>query len=295
MTRRAATGLGFGAIALWALLALLTDLTGDVPPFQLAALTFGLAAIAGMFASMARGALRPAFRQPLLVWSIGVGGLFGYHFLYFTALRAAPPAEASLIAYLWPLLIVLGSTLVTKEGLKRHHLVGALLGLSGAVVLVSGRVGLSAHSDHLAGYGIALAAAFVWSGYSILSRRVSQVPTEAVTGFCIATAVLATFAHLAVEPTVWPREMTAWAAIVGLGLGPVGLAFFLWDVGMKHGDISLLGAASYLAPLLSTVLLVIFGRAELTWTLTLGCLLITLGALISAATFFRRPRSPVSR
>ena len=287
MTRPAATAFGFGAIALWALLALLTDLTGLVPPFQLAAMTFAVGGTAGFLASWARGALGPAFRQPPQVWAIGVGGLFGYHFLYFTALRAAPPAEASLIAYLWPLLIVLGSTLVTKEKLKRHHLLGAVTGLIGAVVLVAGRSGLTVQTEYAAGYGIALAAAFVWASYSILSRRISDVPTDAVTGFCLATAFLAALAHIALETTVWPEDPLAWAAVLGLGLGPVGLAFFLWDAGMKRGDISLLGAASYLAPLLSTIILVSFGRSDLTWSLAIGCALITIGALISASDLLR--------
>ena len=35
-----------------------------------------------------------SLRQPLVVWLVGVGGLFGYHALYFLALRFAPPAEA---------------------------------------------------------------------------------------------------------------------------------------------------------------------------------------------------------
>ena len=63
MTRPAATAFGFGAIALWAILALLTDLTGQVPPFQLAAMTFGIGGVAGLAASWRRGALGVAFRQ----------------------------------------------------------------------------------------------------------------------------------------------------------------------------------------------------------------------------------------
>ena len=168
------------------------------------------------------------------------------------------------------------------------------MGLIGAVVLVAGRSGLTVQTEYAAGYGIALAAAFVWSGYSILSRRVSNVPTDAVTGFCLVTAGLAALAHIAIETTVWPADALAWVAVAGLGLGPVGLAFFLWDVGMKHGDISLLGAASYLAPLLSTIILVLFGRTDLTWPLAAGCALITLGAAISASDLLRRRRQNTS-
>ena len=69
---------------------------------------------------------------------VGVGGLFGYHALYFLALRFAPPAEAGLLNYLWPLLIVLFSSLLPGERLAPHHVIGALLGLAGTVLLFAG-------------------------------------------------------------------------------------------------------------------------------------------------------------
>ena len=290
MRRELATLFGFGAIFLWSLLALFTDLTGAVPPFQLAALTCAIAGASGLGVMAPRKRTFEVFRQPISVWMIGVGGLFGYHLLYFTALRSAPAAEASLIAYLWPLLIVLMATLVTGEALKKSHILGATLGLGGAALLVGGPDGFAPDPAYAGGYAIALAAAFVWSGYSVLSRRISDVPTDAVTGFCLATALGAVVMHLAIEDTVWPASGTAWLAIVGLGLGPVGLAFFVWDIGVKKGDLALLGAASYCAPLLSTLLLVLAGRTEATWSLGVGCALITAGAIIAASSELQRLR-----
>lgn len=287
MPKTFATLIGFAAVLLWALLAILTDLSGAVPPFLLAALTFGIGGVAGLVVTVVRGGLG-RLRQPLPVWLLGVGGLFGYHFLYFSALRNAPAVDASLIAFLWPLLIVLGATLVTGERLKAHHLIGALLGFGGAFLLVTRDSGLSFDRQYAFGYGLALAAAFVWSSYSVLSRRFAHVPTDAVTGFCLVTAVLAALAHVAFEGTVWPTDTVQWASVIGLGLGPVGLAFFFWDVGVKHGDISTLGAASYAAPLLSTLILVLAGAAAPSWTIAAACLLITGGAAIAAKDTFRR-------
>ena len=79
-----------------------------------------------------------ALRQPPLVWAVGVGGLFGYHALYFLALRFAPPAEAGLLNYLWPLLIVLFSSFLPGERLAVHHVIGAVAGLAGTVLLLTG-------------------------------------------------------------------------------------------------------------------------------------------------------------
>ncbi|GJE37176.1 aromatic amino acid exporter YddG [Methylobacterium persicinum] len=274
-----ATMIGFGAILLWSLLALFTSASGGIPPFQLAAITFLIGGAAGSIGVLLRPGRAGALRQPLSVWLLGVGGLFGYHALYFTALRLAPPAEAGLVNYLWPLLIVLFSAwLPGSRGLRPGHLLGAALGLAGVGVLFVGR-DIAFAAAALPGYAAALAAAFVWAGYSVLSARAGAVPTEAVAGFCLATGGLSLLCHLALERTVWPQDPTSWAAIVLLGLGPVGAAFYLWDIGCKRGDVRLLGVAAYAAPLLSTLVLVAAGYAPARPALALSCLLIVAGAL----------------
>jgi drug/metabolite transporter (DMT)-like permease len=281
---RSATLIGLGAIALWSVLALLTASAGAVPPFELAALTFAIGGGCGFVYAAARGRLA-ALRQPWRVWAVGVGGLFGYHALYFAALDRAPPAEASLVAYLWPLLIVLFSGLLPGERLRARHLVGAALGFAGAATLFAARAAdFGAHpleAGVATGYALALGCAFVWSGYSVLSRRLKAAPTESVAGFCLVTAALATLCHFAFETSVTPAGAAQWAAIIGLGAGPVGLAFYVWDYGVKHGDISLLGVAAYAAPVLSTLILVAAGFAPATLSLALACALIVGGAVVA--------------
>ncbi len=282
-SKRAATSIGLTAILMWSALAALTVATGQVPAFQLAAMTFALGACAGVMSWLLRGAAGwRALRQPFHVWLVGVGGLFGYHALYFLALRFAPPAEAGLLNYLWPLLIVLFSAALPGERLAAHHVLGALLGLAGTVVLFAGR-GLSAVDwSHAPGFAAAFVAAFVWALYSVLSRRLAAVPTDAVTGFCAATALLAGLCHLLLEKTIWPQTLSQWLALVALGIGPVGAAFYTWDIGMKRGDIRVLAAASYATPLISTALLIAIGAAQPTASLALAALLIASGGLIAA-------------
>lgn len=290
MSRHLATAIGSVAILLWALLALLTAASGQVPPFQLAAMTFAIGGLAGLAGWCLRGTSGAVLRQSWRVWALGVGGLFGYHFLYFTALRNAPPAQASLIAYLWPLLIVLSSARATGERLQPAHIIGAGLAFVGAALVVTGGGGVGFETRYLPGYAIALAAAFVWTGYSVLSRRHAAVPTDIVTGFCLVTAVLAALCHLALEATVWPSGAGEWLAVLGLGIGPVGLAFFAWDIGMKKGDMPLLGAASYAAPLLSTLILIAVGIAEPHWSIALAAALITVGAALAAMPMLRQAK-----
>jgi len=288
MSSTRATVLGFSAILMWSLLALLTAASGRMPPFQLAAMTFLIGGLIGAATWIVRPAGIAALWQKPEVWALGLFGLFGYHALYFMALRMAPPAESGLINYLWPLLIVLFSSFLPGERLRAHHVIGAVLGFVGTVVLIGGRAQLGLAADYMPGYAAAFVAAFVWAIYSVLSRRFASVPTDAVAGFCIVTAILAALCHLAFETTVWPSHATEWLAVLGLGLGPVGAAFYVWDVGMKRGDIRVLGAASYAAPVLSTIFLVLAGYAEPTLSLVVAAVLIAGGGLIAAKDMIRK-------
>ncbi|MCO8144006.1 DMT family transporter [Rhodovulum tesquicola] len=281
MSRSRATAIGFLAVLLWALLALLTVGSAPVPPFQLNAICFAIGGAVGLVWVAATGEARLLVRVPLRVYAFGTAGLFGYHALYFSALRLAPAAEAGLIAYLWPLLIVLFSGLLPGERLRAGHVFGALAGFAGAALIVArGAAGFDGAA--LPGYGLALLCALTWSSYSVLSRRLGEIPTASVAVFCLATAGLSLPLHLVLEETVWPESGVGWFSVLALGLGPVGLAFYVWDIGVKRGDIQLLGVASYAAPLLSTMVLVGAGISAPTPVLVAATVLITGGAALAA-------------
>lgn len=281
MSRKQATLIGFSAVALWALLALLAVGSAPVPPLQLNAICFAIGGVIGLVWIAATEGFGVLKRISWKVYAFGTVALFGYHLLYFSALRLAPPAEASLIAYLWPLLIVLFSGLLPGEKLRGLHVVGALIAFAGAALIVT-RGGISARSEALPGYGLALLCALTWSGYSLISRRLGQVPTAAVAVYCLATAALSAVAHFALEDTLWPVGARGWISVLALGIGPVGLAFYTWDIGVKRGDIQMLGTASYAAPLLSTIALIIAGVAAASPVLVLAAAMIAAGAFLAA-------------
>ncbi|SOC43664.1 drug/metabolite transporter (DMT)-like permease [Rhizobium subbaraonis] len=276
-----ATLIGFSAILMWSLLALFTTASGKMPPFQLSAICFLIGSLPGLVVLALRPKRMALLRQPAKVWVVGIAGLFGYHFLYFTALRNAPAVEAGLIAYLWPLLIVVGSATLPGEKLRWYHISGALAGLAGTFLIVA-RNGLSFDGAYTIGYAAAFLCAFTWAGYSLLTRRFEAASTDVVTGFCLATSVLSLLCHLGLETTVWPETGFEWFAVAGLGLLPVGAAFYAWDFGVKNGDIQILGAASYAAPLLSTLNLILMGYAEPSWRIAIACVLVTGGAVLAA-------------
>lgn len=284
MTRAKATSIGFIAVFLWALLALLTVGSAPPPPLLLNTLSFGIGGIIGLIWVWTTGRFAQMRQVPVRVYIIGALGLFAYHLMYFSALRLAPAAEAGLIAYLWPLLIVVFCGLLPSERLRTGHVIGALLGIAGTALIITGGTELS--GEHLAGYFLTLLVAFTWAGYSVFSRLAGTAPTASVAVFCLATSALSLSFHFLFEETLLPQTTLGSASVIGLGLGFVGIAFYVWDIGCKQGDIRLLGNSSYAAPLLSTLALILTGFAVPSMILLWVALLITGGALVAARASF---------
>jgi drug/metabolite transporter (DMT)-like permease len=273
-----ATWLGGLALLLWALLALLSRAAASLPPFQLAAMTFAVSGGLGLTWLWATRGL-VALRLPPLAWLHGVGGLFGYHALFFAAMARAPAAEANLLNYTWPLLIVLLSAPLLGLRLTVRHVLGVIAGLSGSLLLLAQGTNFTAGA--LLGYVCAMGAALTWALYSVIARRMRAVPTEAVIGFCAISSILAAGAHILFESTVVPDRETL-LAVVALGVGPVGAAFLLWDFAMKRGDPRLLGSLAYATPVASTIILGLAGFAPLSLSTVAATLLVVAGGWFAA-------------
>jgi drug/metabolite transporter (DMT)-like permease len=277
-----ATLSGSGAIVLWSSLASLTVLKGAVPPLQTTAIAFAVGGLVLIAAAAVRGRLNYLVPTRASL-ALGIYGLFCYHALYFAALSLAPAAEASLIASLWALFTVVFSGLLPGQPLRLRHLVAALIGLAAATLLVWNSLGVDTAASHRPlGFVLAFGCALIWSSYSVASRLFAAVPSDSIAVPCLITAGLAAILSLAFETWVSSPPALSWLALVGLGVGPVGAAFLLWDVGMKGGDVSLLGVLSYAAPVLSTGLLVVLGLAEPTLELALACALMVIATAIAA-------------
>ena len=283
LNKTKATLVGFAAVIMWGFLAYLSKSAEAIPPLQLNAMGFFIGGLVGMASWPFRtGVYKVLFGQKWQVWALNVGALFGCHLLYFIAIRNAPAVEVSLLAYTWPLLIVVFSAFVPGEKLRWYHVVGVMLGVIGAFIVIGkGQFSLLSNGLQL-GHIIAIPYAIMWAGFSVLIRKYGEVPSDIVAGFCFAAAALSGVAHFMVEPTLWVLSSAQWFAVIALGLLPMGLAFYAWDFGMKHGDRMILGVSSYAAPLLSTLVLLASGFAVFHWSIAVGCLLITFGAIVAA-------------
>lgn len=280
---RKAFALAIFTLLLWSLLAYFAARLSYLPSLWNLGIAFSVGGLIG--------GLRPAaWKVSPKVLLVGVYGIFGYHYLYFLAFRIAPAVETNLINYLWPLLIVLLSPLIVPgTPLRLHHIIGGLMGLAGALLILSGGK-LHMEIQYLQGYLLAAGAAIIWATYTLLTKRLQPFPNASVGAFILLSGLLALSAYFVESgsfhmPTPRPVD---WLIILLLGLGPMGLAFFSWDAAVKLGDPRIIGALSYLTPLTSTAILVIFGDHSLSWTSLLAMLLIVGGAITGSWDVLRR-------
>jgi len=273
---RYATYYALGAIASWALLAALGVALRSVPPFLLT----GIALVIGSIPTWPLVARRPAsWKIPGRTLALGVTGLFGFHFLLFLALRTAPPVQANLVNYLWPLfIVVLSPVLLPGMTLRPLHVLAALLGFAGAAVAILGR-GHDIEGAWSWGYLLALASALIWACYSLLTRRVPPFPTAAVGLFGLVSGLLSLLCHALLEPAT-VLGSNEWLLLAVAGLGPLGAAFLMWDKALKLGDPRQIGILSYLTPLSSTAVLMVTGAGPFDWSIALAAAMIIGAAII---------------
>ena len=284
MSKQSATGCGVGAVLMWGLLALLGSSTTSIPPFQLLFICFLISAGLMLFQRLMQ-------KKSLLVkpelsprsWLFGIVGLFGFHFCYFIALKLAPALEVSLIVYLWPLLL---TVLVAQQGSRLIAFIGGGIGFVGIALLILSKDNVVAANSNFPaaeqtlGYVLAFSCAGIWSCYS---WYLSKVPgkVEDVGWLSLAVAGFSLLAHLLLEPVNWQLSANEWLGALLLGLGPVGGAFYLWDIGMKGGNQTLLASFSFAAPLITAISLVIAGVSDWSLEILLALGLVMLGAGIA--------------
>ena len=258
-----ATLIGFSAVAMWALLALLTDASGAVPPFLLSAITFAIGTCVGLAARLVSPRRRARRKDP-------VAGLADRH---------CGPVRLPLLLFHRAAQRAGGGGQPDRLSVAAAHRarLGADAGREAALESCRRRAARACRhgADRHQGRRrfpstAATCSAMRWPASAPSSGRPIRccrgafptVPTSIVTWFCAATSALSLACHFALEETVLPQGAGQWLAVLGLGLMPVGAAFYAWDHGVKRGNIQVLGAASYAAPLLSTLVLIATGFAE---------------------------------
>ncbi|SBS30260.1 Aromatic amino acid exporter YddG [Marinomonas spartinae] len=292
-----ATGIGFIAIFLWSSLALFTSQIGSVPPMLTIAITFSMASVFLTIVYFVRGELVQSWKDtPLKSMLLSGASYFFYHFFYFYALQHSPTLLAGILAYSWPLLIIMCLSSRKLSTFNWSHFIGGIIALMGTGLMIHSSTQMSTildtTSNHntstsptILGYFSAFIASLIWGSYSLANRRHSSVPSSCVLWNCIVAALFSVSFHLVLEPHVYNFSQDTWIAILGLGFGPIGVAFLCWDIGTKRGDLSLLGVLSYTAPALSILWTALFGEQTIVNEQIIAGAIVVIGVLIA----FYRP------
>lgn len=277
-----ATIFGIIAIIMWSTLAILGVNTQNIPAFQLLFVCFSISSLLMFIKRFITH--KPLIQKPKLncrQWLVGIVGLFGFHFCYFIALKNAPAIEVSLISYLWPMLLAL---FISNRTNIIPSLIGGIIGFIGVAIIITGGKSFSFNFNFLSGYLLALCCALLWSTYSWFQSR-SDNQIDDIGWLSLVVATLSLFMHLLFEQSQWHFSVQQWISLVLLGLGPVGGAFYLWDIAMKKGNKKLLVSISYSTPLLSAMILALAGLAEWSNSILLSLSCILFGGLIANSKF----------
>ncbi len=282
-TQARAAYLALGAVALWASVAALGVELARVPPFLLTGAALLIGSLMALPMSVRGGRLDVRLlRAPLPALAVGVTGLFGYHFLLFMALRTAPPVEANLVNYVWPLLIVvLAPVVLPGVRMRVRHVGAALAGFGGAALAIAGGGAggaIASGEGAWVGYLCALGGALVWALYSLMTKRLSAVPTTALGSVLFVSGLLSLGCHALLEPPVALSAQEIGLLVV-MGIGPLGAAFFLWDAALKRGEAATIGLLSFITPVVSTTILLLM-RGEVPGLHVVGAAVVIVGAAV---------------
>lgn len=275
-----ATLLGYMALAMWAGSGVLASSVIRIPTFEVLSIAFSMSfGLTALMLTM-RGQWHKV-KQPLTLWVIGMIGVYGNDALFISAFKYAPAAQADLINYLYPILIILFASLLPNEKLSAKYIVAAILGFSGTYLVITNGDNFSGfHLKYMPGYLLALLDAVVWSVYCLAARYYKNTPTEMVGMYCGCGLVLSLIAHVSFEPTVMPHLIELIVMIV-MGLTTQGSAYFLWDFGIKKGNFRFLSIIAYANPVIAVFLLILTGKSTYSTILLVSTLLIALGGLVA--------------
>ena len=269
---------GVVALVLWSFSAVSVCLLAHIPVFQLAAIVGGI----GVTVTAVRITLIGKWsemRQPLHFWVFGIF-LIGFNeWVYLFALKNAPPEQADLINYLWPLLLLLSVGLLPKERISLVSLIGAAIGFAGIYILLTwGGKGGVFRGEYLWGYVAAFLAAISWVVYILFSKSNPHKSPEFVGLYFGGMALFCGVVHFQYEQTVIPT-LFEWTVLAFTGIAIHGSAFPLWDFAMKKGAFDFLSMLSYFTPISSILILILFGQVEGTAGLGIACVFVTFGNL----------------
>ncbi|RWI85432.1 MAG: hypothetical protein EOR22_31040 [Mesorhizobium sp.] len=274
------TAIGLMAVPLWALWPLLAAISSDgLPTFQFSAINYAVAASTLFALSRRRASKAQMITQRLVpVLMVGLGLLIG-NVLFLYSLKFIAPAQSNIIVYLWPVMVVALAAALGLMAFSARHMFSVAMALVGAVLVI----GPDLAAGSWQGVALAFGSGFAWAIFCVY--RIWQGPDApdalipGLTVSCFAAAIV----HFMVETTAFPTPLSLFG-VVFTGVFPLAIGNLCWDYGLRRGDKVVLAVSAYATPLVSTLILVAFGFAQLTAAILVGATLIVGGGLVSRPT-----------
>jgi drug/metabolite transporter (DMT)-like permease len=266
--------LGCLALVFWSSMPLLTTFVNGIPTFEILMIAYLISfLLTAIKLNVTNEWIK--IKQPLTIWTIGVLCIFGNESLFISAIKQGPAEQMTLIFYLWPSLVFIVSYSLFKEKLSERYVLACIIGFIGVYLALTNDYHFHLEKKYIYGYELAISSAMLWSIYTIALRYYENLPYELTGVFFGFGAVFSAFIHFSVEKTILPN-LTQLLTIVIMGLTTQGLAYILWDRGVKKGNYNLLYLLSYLNPLISSGWLFLFKLGQPTTTFVFACCLVIL-------------------
>ncbi len=219
------------------------------------------------------------------MWAFGIMGIYGANLSFVYAMQCAPPEKVDLINYLWPILVTILSPLVFKAKVNFLSMLGVAIAFAGIFVVLTNGASLAGFEmQYWPGFLLALLNVIFWGTYVIVSKKNSTVPNEMIGLYCGIGAICSLIIHCYTENFLLPSNKEL-VTMITIGLTGQGLAYILWDYGIKSGHYYLLCTLSYFTPILSILLLVKFQYTMASDHLWIAATLVSLGACLAEPKF----------
>jgi drug/metabolite transporter (DMT)-like permease len=278
--RRATIG-GMLAVFFWSFAAPTIAVAEGVSPFLFVSIehTIALLVFSLRWAWQRHNPLPELRRVPLWFYGAAVIGITGHQLAWVAAMQQAPPLEATLIIYTWPLLIVIFTAISLKQKLRGAHIAGGFLGLLGMAALMMGR-GMDLYGFHLMpGHVYAVFCALSWSIFAALAARQKSIRSSYLTVIFALGVVF--------NSAIWyfclgaPMPPTSSLLIVAGTSVFISLGYPLYDFAIKKGNTRIVAIFSFFTPVLATFYLVMLGKASMTIYLLVALLLVVAGIAVA--------------
>lgn len=275
---------GIVTLALWSFSAVLVSISGGTPPLLLTGESFlCMFLLTCTYWTYKRQNILNKFRIPFKNYALGLYGCSSIAFL-FLALKNAPVAEANLLNYAWPALIVVFASIADRIRFNIWEIGSIALCLVGLYAILFRDSSEAAFDTLTIGHFYALLGALVWSSYSVLTRK-NKIGSDSMAVICLLFGLICLGLHYWLEPFFMPGPYE-WTIIMGLAV--VRLGMISWDYAMKNGDVKTIAAMAYVVPLFSNIWLVLAGKVEYSPYIAIGGIGIIGGCLMLGYAKWRR-------